>query len=519
MSNARRIADIFGGTAPTANTLQLGDSSQSRLFIPGVGIDTNTLSNNQTLQWNDTAGAFSNVSLGSSVTVYDSASLFPLTGNAAGDQAYASDTNRLFLFSGSGWYRIATINATPTLTTSPNASYDLDSNGGTATTISLTATDSDGTPIFWSYTADDSADDLATITNDSNGTFTITAKTLSDILAAGYDSSGGSFDVTFKASDNINFASATSEFTITFLSGVMSMSEYNGWAGNAGDPYALSGSQFNFDIATNKYNEDISTSNSLHMAALNSTDQVRDADGYVTVSGNSYTFYHAGYSTAETISQSTFNTGFAWQEDGSAFFITDYTSNEVSIDKYDLTTAWDTTTASGNWDESLHSLASDTSNIAWVDFSYDGTKMWTGDNSWVEYFELSTAWNPSTASRPSDYSNVTGDKLLFSAAESNWYTEGGILKKMLWNWNGKRLYMLFSTGVVRVYDFDDSPWTITGGNEAARTTFVKNRLLDASTFSFSNATSLTTTYDAATGRNFLWIANGSGTVQVTFTTP
>lgn len=253
MSNARRIADIFGGTAPTANTLQLGDSSQSRLFIPGVGIDTNTLSDNQTLQWNDTTGVFVGISLGSSVTVYDSASLFPLTGNTAGDQAYASDTNHLFLFSGSGWYRIATINATPTLTTSPDAAYDLDSNGGTATTISLTATDSDGTPILWTFTADDSADDLATITNDSNGTFTITAKTLSDILAAGYDSAGGSFDVTFKASDGVNFATAASEFTITFkVAGANDFKYFTGQSpeGSYAPAHTTSSYQSSFDTAS-----------------------------------------------------------------------------------------------------------------------------------------------------------------------------------------------------------------------------------------------------------------------------
>ena len=52
----------------------------------------------------------------------------PTSGNTAGDQAYVSGNNRLYMWNGSGWYNIALINTTPTFDTGgqPNSSYVLD---------------------------------------------------------------------------------------------------------------------------------------------------------------------------------------------------------------------------------------------------------------------------------------------------------------------------------------------------------------------------------------------------------
>ena len=95
----------------------------------------------------------------------------------------------------------------------PEASYILDSAGGIATVIQLSANDPEGIPIQWSYVASDSAQYFADITNDSS-VFTITAKDTATIQQ--YDSAGGTFSITFKASDGVNLATALSEFTIGF---------------------------------------------------------------------------------------------------------------------------------------------------------------------------------------------------------------------------------------------------------------------------------------------------------------
>lgn len=153
---------------------------------------------------------------GGSLTTYTSLSELPLSHND-GDMAFVKSNNRLYISNGLGWYNIALVNSTPTFTTLPLSLYALDSNGGTPSALSLTANDSDGTPLFWTYSTTDSAYDLSTITNDSSGGYTITTKSLADILTAGYDSSGGSFDITFKVSDGISFATTTSTFIATYL--------------------------------------------------------------------------------------------------------------------------------------------------------------------------------------------------------------------------------------------------------------------------------------------------------------
>ena len=80
----------------------------------------------------------------------DSAADIPLTNNVIGDQLYVAETNRLYIWNGSGWYNIALINTAPTITSGANASYSL-ALDGTPTVITLTATDPEGIPITWSY--------------------------------------------------------------------------------------------------------------------------------------------------------------------------------------------------------------------------------------------------------------------------------------------------------------------------------------------------------------------------------
>jgi len=149
-------------------------------------------------------------------TTYDSADLLPLSGNTAGDFGFVSETNRLYLWNGIGWYNIALVNTTPTFDSLPNSSYVLDSNAGIATTITLNATDPEEVPITYSYVASDSASNFATISQSDN-VITVTAlpkATVWSNLGLG-DSGGGTFTITFKASDGINIVPAVSSFTLT----------------------------------------------------------------------------------------------------------------------------------------------------------------------------------------------------------------------------------------------------------------------------------------------------------------
>jgi len=84
------------------------------------------------------------------------------TGNSIGDQRVVG--NNLYIWNGSGWFRIALINETPTWDSGgqPNGTYELDSNQN-PTVISLAATDPDGLTINYSYVTSGQMDSLSTI--------------------------------------------------------------------------------------------------------------------------------------------------------------------------------------------------------------------------------------------------------------------------------------------------------------------------------------------------------------------
>jgi hypothetical protein len=135
------------------------------------------------------------------------------SGNKVGAQAFVSETNRLYMWNGSGWYNIALINTTPTWDSNgqPNASYILDADSPqTATTITLAASDPEGTPVSYNYVTGGQMDSIATISQDSS-VFTITPKTL--VQAPG----GGTGSITFRATDGINILPQVSSFTLNFI--------------------------------------------------------------------------------------------------------------------------------------------------------------------------------------------------------------------------------------------------------------------------------------------------------------
>ena len=145
---------------------------------------------------------------GSGVVVYDTVNELPLSNNTAGDQAYVTSTNRLYLWTGNGWFNIALINTNPTITQGPNAAYSLNRDGS-PTVITLIAQDPEGIPITWSYqVTTGTLGSTATIVQADN-VFTITPST--------DRANVGTFGVTFVASDGVNIATAISSFKLFFV--------------------------------------------------------------------------------------------------------------------------------------------------------------------------------------------------------------------------------------------------------------------------------------------------------------
>ena len=149
----------------------------------------------------------------SALTVYSSIDSLPVTSLTAGDQAYVTATSRLYLSNGSGWYNVALINATPTLTVSPSGTITL-ATDGTPTVVTMTAADSDNSNASLTLSIESGGDlfKFATVSQDSS-VFTITPRSSDSATALGYD---GSATLTFKASDGLSQATVQNTFTLSF---------------------------------------------------------------------------------------------------------------------------------------------------------------------------------------------------------------------------------------------------------------------------------------------------------------
>jgi len=148
---------------------------------------------------------------GSGTTTYATIAELPLTGNAAGDQAFVSGNNRLYIWNGTGWYNIALINTAPTITGGGAGSYDL-AIDGTPTVITLTAADPEEVPITWTYSVTSGS-----LTNGGGVTATVSqADNVFTITPTTTEAYAGTFSLTFTASDGVNIATDVNSFTLDF---------------------------------------------------------------------------------------------------------------------------------------------------------------------------------------------------------------------------------------------------------------------------------------------------------------
>ena len=141
-------------------------------------------------------------------SVYATVNALPTSGNTQGDMAHVTANNTLYFWNGSGWYKIALINTNPSISGVASA-YAL-AIDGTATTVTMTATDPEGLPITYSIVSDTSGN-IASVsqgTGASTNVFTITPSTNTAYA--------GSFTLTFRASDGVNIATAPATFTLQF---------------------------------------------------------------------------------------------------------------------------------------------------------------------------------------------------------------------------------------------------------------------------------------------------------------
>ena len=150
---------------------------------------------------------------GGDPTIYATmALLVAATGMSAGDMAFVTANNNLYLYTGSGWFKVATVeNNSPTAITGVAAATALASDG-TATVITAVSTDPEGFPLTWSYSVT-----TGSLTNGGGASATVSQAdnvfTITPTTTAAY---AGTFSITFSATDGTNAVTAASAFTLTF---------------------------------------------------------------------------------------------------------------------------------------------------------------------------------------------------------------------------------------------------------------------------------------------------------------
>ena len=139
-------------------------------------------------------------------TAYTNTVDLPTSDLEIGAVAFVSETSKMYMWTGSSWFNIAIANQAPTAISGNVASYDL-AQDGTATTVTLTATDPEGLPLTWSSSVS-GVTQAATVTNVDN-VFTITPST--------NDAHFGTINVTFSVTDGNNTETSLSSFILRFL--------------------------------------------------------------------------------------------------------------------------------------------------------------------------------------------------------------------------------------------------------------------------------------------------------------
>ena len=170
--------------------------------LSDIDITTTTPVTGDVLIWSGTKFEPDSINI---LSMYQSE--LPLAGNVAGQMAYVTDTSRLYIYTGAGWFNVALVNTNPTITVGPDGGYAF-ATDGTPIVLTLEAQDPEELPIAWSYVVTSGVlGSTATVQQEGN-VFTITPST------DGNDA--GEFSITFTASDGVNLATAVSSFTLVF---------------------------------------------------------------------------------------------------------------------------------------------------------------------------------------------------------------------------------------------------------------------------------------------------------------
>jgi len=212
------VTYTYNSTKGVWETTNITNGAGITLSNLSVGAEPSA-SGDGAVAYNNTTGVFTYtppvLSSGGTTTVYNTASLLPLSGNTSGDMAFAKDNNRFYVWNGAGWYSVALVNASPTISSGVASNVTL-STSGSATVVTITASDPEGNPLTYAYSVTSGS-----LTNGGGATATVVQGTGSNthvftVTPTTNESYGGTFTLTFTATDGVNTATSAGAFSLAF---------------------------------------------------------------------------------------------------------------------------------------------------------------------------------------------------------------------------------------------------------------------------------------------------------------
>ncbi|MBA10728.1 MAG: hypothetical protein CMC73_05955, partial [Flavobacteriaceae bacterium] len=310
--------------------------------------------------------------------------------------ALVQATNKLYMYSGTGWYLIATIqNNAPSAITGVSGTYEL-AIDGTSTVITAVSTDPEGFPLTWSS----STSGLGSIATVGQGTGEGYAIASAAILSGTHTVNANVGALTFKPDGTEMYYVGTntdrvSRHTLSTAWDVSTASFVGSSPNTLSQVSNLTDVKFNND-GTKMYMADRAgtTDNTIYQYSLSTA---WDPDT-ATYDNKSYDF--TAVLTGDELNCFVFNA------DGSAVYLAEYSSSR-KIYQFTLSTAFDISTATYS-NKSLD-FASEQNSRPYFQFTNDGTKLFmintfhtSGFVGKIYEYSLTTAYDISTAS----YTNV-----------------------------------------------------------------------------------------------------------------
>ena len=356
---------------------------------------------------------------GYATVVTDMAGLIAITGMVAGQTALVTALNRVFMYTGSAWFLVATMtNDSPTAITGVNSTYDL-AQDGTATTITAVSTDPEGFPLTWSYAVTTGSLGSTATVSQADNVFTVTPSTT--------EADAGFFGITFSVTDGATGAvQAVSGFTLGFGYKLTTASYDN--------------VSFSVNSQSN-YPEGMIFSDDGTVMVISDR---QNGFGYQYALTSGFDISTATYANKsfDFSSQNAQPANIAFNNDGSKLYMCGWntsSNNNQKIWEYPLSTAYDISTIGTPTYADLGTEIG-TNNVRGLEFSPDGTKMIITLNGALtsHAYTLSTAFDVTTATLHSSFTLPTGPT---------------VLRGLAFNPSGTKMFIACS-GTDTIYEYD-----------------------------------------------------------------